>query len=167
MSQTSQSMLTKEDGTPNLEKASEDPSEPSRPENISMNSPTSAEPGAVDKLRARLECEAPALSADKKEGFLQEHMNYLPTPERKGLSLENAVALSGLLLDYSEKGIEEVSDQLKDTAIGMLQLIEDPAWNDHSPSDIMRQTREVQQWYENHPCSETVDTVFGKKCHGL
>ena len=165
MSQTSQSMLTKEDGTPDLEKASEDPSEPS--ENVSMNSPTSAEPGAVDKLRARLECEAPALSADKKEGFLQEHMNYLPTPERKGLSLENAVALSGLLRDYSEKGIEEVSDQLKDMAIGMLQLIEDPAWNDHSPSDIMRQTREVQQWYENHPGSETVDTVFGKKCHGL
>ena len=102
------------------------------------------------------------LAADKKECFLQEHMNDLPTPERKGLSLENAVALSGLLRNYSEKGIEEVSDQLKNTAIGMLQLIKDLAWNDHSPSDIMHQTREVQQWYENHPGSETVDTVFGK-----
>ncbi len=75
-------------------------------------------------------------------------MNDLPTPDRNGLSLEKAVALSALLSDYSVKGIQEVSDQLKDMAMGMLQLIEDPAWNEKSPSDIMRKTRQVQQWYE-------------------
>ncbi len=91
-------------------------------------------------------------------------MNDLPTPERKGLSRENAVSLSGpgLLRDYSVKGTQEVSDHLKDMAIGMLQLIEDPAWNDKSPSDIMRQAREVLQWYEDHPGSETVNTIKGK-----
>jgi hypothetical protein len=159
MSQSSHSILTKEDGTPVLEKAPEDPSEL---EDVSMNAPTSSDPVSVDLLLARLECEASTTAADKKEGFLQEHMNDLPSPERKGLSLEIAVALSALLRDYSVKGIQEVSDQLKDMVIGMLQLIEDPAWNEKSPSDIMRQTREVKQWCEDHPGSATVDTRYGK-----
>jgi hypothetical protein len=64
-------------------------------------------------------------------------MNDLLTPGRKGLSMENAVALSGLLRDNLLRGIQEVSDKLKDMAIGMLQLIKDPAWNEN----IMRQTR--------------------------
>ena len=149
------SMLTKEDGTPVLEKAPEEQSE-----DVSVNALISSEPCAGDLLLARLECEATAPAADKKDGFLQEHMNDLPTPERKGLSLENAVALSALLRDYSVKGIQEVSDQLKDMAIGMLQLIEDPAWNE----TIMRQTREVQLWYEDQPGSETVDTIHEKIC---
>ena len=141
MSRSSQSMLTKEDGTPVLDKAPEDPSE-----NISLNAPTSPEPGTVDPLLLRLECLAPDPPADKKEGFLQGYMNDLQTPDRKGLNLENAVALSSLLRDYSVKGIQEVSDELKDMAVGMLQLMEDPAWNE-TRSDLMRQTREIQQWY--------------------
>ncbi len=150
-------MLTKKDGTMQLEKAPEDPSD------VNLNAPTSSEPGAVDQLLARLDSQAPAPAADKNEGFLQEHMNNVQTPELKSLSLENAVVLSGLLHYYLVKGIQEVSHQLKDRAIGMLQLIKDPAWNEKSPSDIMLQTREVQQWYEGHPGSETVDTIYGKK----
>jgi hypothetical protein len=127
-----------------------------------MNAPTSSDPVSVYPLLARLECEASTTAADKKEGFLQEHMNDLQTLERKGLSLDNAVALSALLRDYSVKGIQDVSDQLKDMAIGMLQLIKNQAWNEKSLSDIMLQTREVQQWCEDHPGSETVDTRYGK-----
>jgi hypothetical protein len=153
-------MLTKEDSTTQLEKAPEDPS------NVNLNAPTSSEPGPADPLLARLECKASAPAADKNEGFLQEHMHDLPTPKRKGLSLENAVALSALLplvlRDYSVKGIQEVSNQLKDMAIGMLQLIEDPDWNEKLPSDIIRQTLEAQQWCEDHPGSETVYTRYGK-----
>ncbi len=63
----------------------------------------------MDPLLSRLECEAPAPAVDKKEGFLQEQMNDLLTPERKGLSLENAVALSDLLRDNLVKGIQDVS----------------------------------------------------------
>ena len=90
-------------------------------------------------------------------------MKDLPTPVPKALSLENDVALSALLRDYSVKGIQEVSDLLKDMAIGVLKLIENPAWNEKSPSDIMHQTREAQQWCEDHPGSGTIDTRYGKK----
>jgi hypothetical protein len=51
MSQSSQSMLTKEDVTPELDKAPEDPSE-----NISLNAQTRPEPEAKDPLVLRLEC---------------------------------------------------------------------------------------------------------------
>jgi hypothetical protein len=131
---------------PLLEKAPEDPSD------VNLIAPTSSEPGSEDQLLARLEYEGPAPAVDKKESFrvLQEHMNNLPTPDHNSPSLENAVALSALLSHwhYSVQGIQEVSDQLKDMARGMLQLIEDPAWNEKSLSDI--QTKEVQQWYEDH-----------------
>ncbi len=66
-------MLTKEDGTTLLEKEpEEDPSE------INLNAPTSSEPGVVDSdpLFARLECEAPAPAADKKEGFVRAHERF-------------------------------------------------------------------------------------------
>ena len=148
-------MHTKEDVTPELDKAPEDPSE-----NISLNAPTRPEPETVDPLLLRLECSEPDPPEDKKEGFLQRYMNDLPTPDSKGLRLENAVALSGLLRDYLGKGIQEVSDKLKDMAVGMLQLMEDPAWNE-TRSDLMHQIREIQQWYEDHPGPDTVDTKYG------
>ncbi len=69
--------------------------EPEDLPNVNLNAPTSSEPGAKDPILARLEYEVPAPAADKKEGFLQGHMNKLPSPEHKGLSLENEVALSG------------------------------------------------------------------------
>jgi hypothetical protein len=43
---------------------------------------------------------------------------------------------------YKVKGIQEVSDKLKDMAVGMLQLMKDQAWNE-TQSDLMRQTREI------------------------
>ncbi len=98
MSQSSQLMLTKENGTPVLDKEPEDTSD-----NVSLNALTSPEPGTVDQLLSRLECAAPDTAADKNEGFLQGYINDLPTPDLKGLSLENAVALSGLLRNYLVK----------------------------------------------------------------
>jgi hypothetical protein len=98
----------------------------------------------VDPLLARLVGAASSPAADKKEGFLQDHISDLSTPERKGLSLENAVALSGLMHENVEIAIQEVLDQLQDMAVGILQLIEDPAWNKYSPPDFLPQTIEFQ-----------------------
>jgi hypothetical protein len=60
---------------------------------------------------------------------LLDHIGDLPTPEPKSLSLENAVPLSNLVYNSLENGLQEVSDKLQDMAVGILQLIEDPAWN--------------------------------------
>ncbi len=37
----------------------------------------------------------------------------------------------------------------------MLQLMEDQAWNE-TRSDLMRQTREIQQWYEDQRSAAAV-----------
>jgi hypothetical protein len=69
------------------------------------------------------------------------------------------------MCDYLLKWIEVVSDKLKDMTVGKLQLIKDPAWNERLQSDIMGQTREVQQWYEDHPGPETVDSELDRQRH--
>jgi hypothetical protein len=63
--------------------------------------------------------------------------------------------------DNKEYVIQEVFDQLQEMAVGILQPIEDPAWNKDSPPDFLPQTREFQQWYEDHPDPETADSMYG------
>jgi hypothetical protein len=111
-------MPTKEDDTKILDA-------PENPSNVILKDPKSSEIRAVDPLLARLEGAASFSAADKKEGFLQDHISDLPTPEHKGLSLENAVALSGLMHENVEYGNIEYKNQLQDMAVGILQLIED------------------------------------------
>ncbi len=62
--------------------------------------------------------------------------------------------------DYSKHCILFPEKWIRNS-LGILQHIEDPAWNKDSPPDFLPQTREFQQWYEDHPDPETTDSIHG------